>query len=375
MQPYTATPRDAFTDDQVTVLIRDAPALFVSAGVELLDQGLNVLGDLSDQLVGGVISHDSYADLHTSAGLDVEFSLDWGTSILRPYMNLSDGTTTMRFNLGAYYTSTPKTPLGTDPIVRNVTCIDILDRLNDPLGEAYTVDAGMGYLDAVEQILIARGFTEYTIDQTATASVLPSPKNWMLDDRTTWLNVVNDLLTGVGYQGIFSDWNGQLVVQSYNSPSMRAAEWSYDVGETTSMMEPERDVELDFYKVPNRWVFYRTNTTDGPQPIEGNGIYTFVNQGDGPTSIDGRGGRVISKVLGIDAVDQSALINSGQVTIDADQRVAAKLSLSTAPNPLHWHFDRVTVDDPDLGVTQQAVVASWSLPLNGDPMTHEWTLL
>jgi hypothetical protein len=375
VQPLTGPPREAFTEDDVLAIVRDAPALIVSSGLELLDQGLNVLVDLTTYLTGGEVSRASYADLHGSANLLLETELDWGTAIVRPFMNLTDGVTLLRFNLGAYYTSSPTIEVEASPVLHTVIGIDIIDGLNDPLGETYVVDKGESYLDTVEQIFLQRGFTAYSIDWSAVDSVLPSPKVWLLDDHTTWLNVVNELLGGVGYQGVWSDWDGALRAQRYISPSLRASEFEYDVSEMTGMMEESRSIELDFYKVPNRWVFFRTNTTEGFTPIEGNGVYTFVNQADGPTSVTGRGGRVITKTLGIDAVDQAALVASGTVTIDADSTTNAKMTLHTSPNPLHWHFDRVTVDDPAMGITQDALTTQWTLPLNGEPMSHEWTIL
>lgn len=375
MQPTTGPPRDTFTDDDVIGVIRDAPSLLISSGVELLNQNLDVLDDLADNLVGGDVARDSYADLHGSANLQIDVELDWGTAILRPYMVMSDGVTELRFNLGAYYTSTPEHAIGANLNVNTVTGIDILDGLNSSVGETYVVDTGVPYLTAVEGILLANGYTQYLLEQTAIGSILPSPKVWILDDNTTWLKIVNDLLAAIGYQSIFSDWNGQLVAQAYNDPALRASEFSYDVGETTTMIEPNRSIELDFYKVPNRWVFYRTGSTDGPAPVEGNGIYTFVNQSTGPTSVDSRGGRVITRTQGIDSVDQSALVSTGTVTINADQQVANKLKLTTSPNPLHWHFDRVTLDDPAVGLTQDVIVAQWTLPLNGAAMAHAWTLI
>lgn len=378
VQPLTAGPRVALSAAQVTRLVRDAPGLKISAGAELLDRGLNVLEDVTDVLVAGSVQRQSYADLHGSGTLVFERDLDWGAAIVRPYIVLADGSgLSARFNLGAYYTSTPKRVLGVDPPSFEAACIDILDGLNDPVGETYSVAAGTAYLTAIEAILLARGFTAtaYAIDQVAAATTLPSSKVWPLDNQTTWLSVVNDMLGAIGYLGVWSDWDGRLRLHPYLSPTQRAGEWTYTVDLATSMLAPQRTIERDWYRVPNRWVFYRTNNVDGPSPVEGDGVYTVTNQADGPTSIEGRGGRVITKVTGLDVANQAALIASAQVTIDADIRLRSKLSLGTAPNPLHWHFDRVTVIDPGLGAQQDALVSSWTLPLDGSDMGQEWTLL
>jgi hypothetical protein len=355
MQPLAAGPRAALTAAAVTALIRDSFALQVSAGLELLDRDLSVLADLTDLFAAGSVTRSSYADLHGSASLEVEGALDWGSAIVRPYMVLSSTTTTARFNLGAYYT---------------------LDGLATPVGDTYAVAAGTGYLAAVEAILLQQGFTAYLIDQTAAASVLPSSRTWVLDENTTWLGIINDLLGSIGYYGIWSDWDGRLRVQQYVTPSTRQPEWTYDTGALTSMLSPERTLEQDMYRAPNRWVFWRSNGVDGPAPTEGDGKYTVVNSTDGPTSVEARGGRVITRPKPLDVADQPSLVRAGQQIVDNDMTVKRQLTLGVAPNPLHWHFDVVALNDPDLASPGSTIlVTKWTLPLDGGDGAQEWSVL
>lgn len=369
--------RDGLTDDEVVALIQDTAALQVSAGLELLDMTLAVLSDLSDDLAGGSITRSSYATLHGTANLNLSVELDWGRAIVRPYMTLSDGTDEARFNLGAYFTSTPRHELDADPPTYAVQGYDILHALSSPVGEAYAVDAGVAYLTAVEEILTGQGFTAgtYLIDQALVATVLPSARVWLIDERITWLIIVNDLLGAIGYQGIWSDWDGRLHCSPYENPRDRRPEWLYDTGPTTSMLTVKRTIERDFFLAPNRWVGIRSNNVDGSAPVEGDGIYVYVNQYDGPTSVEARGGRVISRIVPLDVADQTGLEVALQRTIDADLSLKTALMLGTACNPLHWHFDRVVVNDPAVGSYVDALVSEWTLPLNGDDMSHVWTLL
>lgn len=370
--------RDGLTEAQVTSLIRDSPSLQVNPGLELLDRSLNVLADVSTDFIGGSVTRQSYADIHGDAELLLTRELDWGNAIVRPYVNLANGSTlTARFNLGAYFTSTPEYDLSETPPTFDVLCYDIMQRLDDPVGEAYSVAAGTAYLAAIELIFNAQGFAggTYVIDQTSASSVLPASQSWTLDENVTWLNIVNQLAGAVGYQGVWSDWDGRLRLHPYVSPSNRDSEWTYDVSQATSMLSVKRKIQRDWYDVPNRWVFFRQNNVDGTPPIEGDGLYTVTNQSTGPTSIEARGGRVITKTRGIDAVDQAALVRSAQVTVDADMRLQTKVSLDVAPNPLHWHFDRVTCTDPALGNQPEALVTAWTLPLDGADMSQEWSLL
>lgn len=373
MQPLTASPREHLTADAVSALVRDAPAVIVGCGAELVDQSLTVLADISEDLLGGSVSRNSYAELHGTSQLVLARDLDWGRAIVRPYMTLSDGVVEARFNLGAYFAKKPKRDLRKTPPTFDVAGFDILDVLADPVGQTYAVDAGVGYLAAVEDILIQRGFVQYIIDPTAASLTVPAAKVWPFDDRTSWLTVVNDLLAAVGYAGIWSDWDGRPRCHPYQPPLQRAPEWTYEADGIRSMIAPDRSVEQDYYRAPNRWVFYQRNNTE-QAPVEGNGMYTYINQSVGPTSVDARD-RVISRVEGLDAADHASLVRHAQELIDIDMRVPTTYSGPTALNPLHWHVDRLFVIDDAAGPPLDVLGTQWSMPLNGRLMTHEWQVL
>lgn len=338
---------------------------------------LSVIEDITDDLEGGSVGRDSYATLHGSATIQVARDLDWGTAIIRPYMTMTDNIYTARFNLGAYLTSSPETNPVATPITHDVQGYDILHWLNTPVGEAYTVAAGRGYLDAAEDVLQAQGILAYRIDQAQASKTLPTAKVWALDPRTTWLNVVNDLLLAIGYQGLWSDWDGALQMTPYVSPTNRATEWLYTTDPNTSMLANERKMIRDWFDAPNRWVFYWSKDPSTAAPVEGAGVYTFVNERNGPTSVQARGRVITAAPVQIDAVDQSALIAAAQLTIDADLRLKTVFEVSTFPNPLHWHFDRVTLNDPSMHPLADVVVSKWNLPLKpvGDDMKQTWSLL
>lgn len=381
MQPRTAPPRDQYTSDQITALIQDWPGVHSVYGCELLNMNLEVLADISDSLIAGSVARGSYNTLHGESSTLLDVELEWGVAIVRPYVTMSMPGVDARFNLGAYFTSTPKYNYAQNPVTFDVKGYDILDALNDPVGESYAVRNGVQYLSAVEDILQQRGYTQYEIDKQYWATgdplekKLPFSRSWPLAENATWLKIVNDLLGAIGYQGIWSDWDGALRVGRYRSPSTLPSEWTYEEGGIKAMLAQLREVEKDFYRAPNRWVFYQTNTSDeGPPPQEGSGIYTVVNESDGPTSIEGRGGRVFTKPVPLDVADHASLVDAAQITVDADKRIKTTLAHSGWPNPLHWHFDRVTLIDPDLGSTVDALVTAWSMPFDGSDMSHEWTL-
>lgn len=372
MQVFTTEPRQALTEEQVIALIRDSFAPELSFGCELLDLGLNVIADFSDDLIGGDVGRNSYATLHGVGRIQITRELPWGRAIVRPYAEMSFNDVSARFYLGAYFTSTPARVLGTRPLVYDVEMYDVLLALDTPTGQSYSVKSGAQYLSKIQDILESQGFTKFVIDQSRASTTLPSARTWPLEEGMTWLNVVNDLLGAIGYRGIWSDWNGFLRLEPYISPEERGSEWTYDTHPERVMLTPERTLIRDYFETPNQWVAIRNNNVSGPTPVEGNGIYTYVNQNQGETSVQARQ-RTITRILPVDAADQAALISRAQISIEADLKVRTSYSVSTAINPLHWHFDRLTVDDPEAGPKVEVLGTSWRMPFSDGHMTHTWS--
>jgi hypothetical protein len=376
-------PRVGFTVAQVKYLIENTSSFDVTMGMELLDQGLSIIDDISEDLRAASVSRNSYANMHASLTFTIDNQLSWGNSIVRPYMEMTGVTSatdttlsTMRFYLGAYITDTPEEDMSLNVSSFDANGYDILSLLDDSIGDGYSVDAGELYLTRVELILQSRGFTKYVIDQDQAAAALTSAKTYTVDDNVTWLTVVNDLLAAVGYAGIWSDHNGYLRAQVYRSPTGRGPEWQMSDNPAVTLLTNRRTRQRDFYDAPNHWVFYRNSTTEGEQPTNDNGLrYEYTNQTGGETSVEARGGRVITKVVGVDAVDATSLQAQAQRTIDADNLIPTTIKIETAPFPLAWHFDRIEVSDAGLGALVQVVATSWSLALDGSDMQWEWTVL
>jgi hypothetical protein len=383
VQPPTDGPRAAFTTEQVAYLIEQAPTIVVDHGLELLDQDLNVVDDITEWLSGGNVSRNSYAVSHGSARLMLSKELDWGSAIVRPYYLIAGPTSSTataravaKFYLGAYYTEVSTDDLENSPPTWEVTGHDILSILDDAIGDAYSVAKGVAPLTRVEDILRDRGVTRYLIDRSAAATVLSTPMTWTLDDNVNWLFVVNQLLAAIGYRGVYSDWEGWLRCEPYIPPSDRASEWVFAVDGVSTIVGAALSRSRDMYDAPNRWVFYRNSGTDDVPPVDGNGRYEYVNQLVAASSVEARNGRVITKTVGVDAATQTALVQQAQITIDADMSVTTRLTFPTSPFPLAWHFDRITLLDPRVGGAASEVQgSSWSLPLDGSDMEWETTVV
>lgn len=375
MQPLTIGPRSAYTADQITALIRDTPSPEIDSGLELIDMNLEVVDTLTTDFLGGSVVRDSYATLHGSATLELGRRLDWGTALVRPFATV-DG---VRFDQGAYFTEVPVWAGGASREFFSVQGQDILSLLADRVGAAYAVAAGAPILTEVAAILTRQGFRKFAIDPSRASAVMPSARVWPMDDNTTWLTIVNDLLAAVGYQGIWSDWTGMLRCEVYRSPVERGSEWTYETTSLKSQLPIERTGSRDLYNAPNRWIAVRRNNIEGAAPVEGDGVYTYVNQSTGPTSVEARGGRVITApLISIDAADQAALVAAVQARAAADMSSPVKyeLSLPSPGQPLSWHMDRVKVIDPEIGLAD-VLVTKWTYHLapSKDDMPQLWTVL
>lgn len=368
MQPRTASPRSDLTATEVEALLT-GDSVSVSAGMERVSSSGVVLEDVSDALQGGSVSHNNYARIHSTCRLVVQDDvLDFGSDRVRVFMTLSNGSIEARFDLGTYLLSTPKRRVGEYPTTYEVEGYGVLTFLDNPVGQTYEVEAGTNVVEAVRSILDAQGagtprFVEESALTLATARV------WPLDEGTTWLLIVNDLLSSIGYRGLWEDWTGRYRSEPYQSPKNRAAEWYYDSDVRTSILHEDGEVEADFFDTPNRWVFVRQDpggTLSEPGTPD---VYEVTNQSDGPTSIDARGFER-SRVRFLDAVDAVALQLQGDSIVDRDKRLDRTYKVATEPNPLHWHFDVVTLHDVDVGSVPKLVSHEWTLDLTGGEMTH-----
>lgn len=377
MQPLTDPARPGLTAAQVRQLLQDEDSLILQGGLEIVDIDLNVIADISDDLAGGSVGRSSYATMHGTAQLRIARSIDWGGDLLRPYLKITGGSLSARFNLGVYHPTTPTWPLDESPPTFDVEGYDILLRLNQPVGDAFSIAAGQGYLTTVQTILDGRGYTQYLIDWTKASTAAPSSRVWAFDDQVTWLTIVNDLLGSIGYAGIWSDWNGRLRVEPYINPVERGHEWIYTDDQATTMLSTNRSIEYDYFSAPNRWVIYQSNVVEGATPVEGNGIYTYVNESLGDTSVAARRGLVITRTEGVDVADHASLIARANSIINADMSIPTVINVATSPNPLHWHFDRLLVADSGAIPVADVMCTQWSLalPPESSDMTQVWRVL
>ncbi len=368
MQSRTAPPRDHLTEGQVDAVL-GALNVQVDAGLELASDDGWV--DISDDLrpEGSEVSRNVFATIHGTCRLRLSRQLDWGAARVRPFMTLTAGGVEARFNLGVFLTSTPDTSAGESPQTWDVEGYDLLEVLAHPHGETVRVASGDDILAAVSTLILA-AVPDATVQlgSAGESPVMPSDKLYPLDEQTTTLHIVNDLLGLAGWQALWADQDGRFRSGPYTSPADRGSEHTYDTSHPKTTVGLDRNYEQDFFDVPNRFVFVRDDPGQD-LPEVGDGLYVVDNVSDGLTSQAARG-RIITRVMRLDAASHAALVTQADRMVESDKRIISRYRATTAPMPLHMHMDVVTVLDDVLGLSGRFLSHEWTLPLDGSPMRH-----
>ena len=351
-------------------LIRDSYQLSVTKGVELWDANLNFVEDITDEVRDWSIQHNNFRSVHGTIKIKLSKELMWASQVVHPYLILDDTQgTTQRWEYGAFALTTPALQLFETPQEFETTGLDLLDWLRSPIGSSYKVAAGTGYIAAVESILSNLGYS-YGIDQASASAQLAIDRVWAIDSNNTWLKVVNALLGAVTYRSLYVDRSGIFrseprIVES-GLPSM----WTYDTSLDYTIVAENVAYAIDLYGVPNKWVFVNYDPESTTQPSEGNGLYTVVNQSDGPASIDSRGGRIKTRIYKLEDVkDQSSLVSRGDRIVEDTKFPLNRVNMSVGVNPIHWHWDAVTLNMSQLGILNtKFTVHSWKVNFWGEDM-------
>lgn len=370
----------SLTDAERTLL--QSSALSVSAGCELLNADLSFREDISDDLAGGKVSRSLYATIHGTCDLSLSRELAWGVDLVRPYMILSDGTVTARFNVGVFCLTTPERRVGETPETWSVQGYDRLLLLNRQVGADYTVTAGTTYRQALLDVFTAAGLSGALIEGSAADDTLPADRLWPLvadraadpdqtDTPVTFLRIVNDLLRAINFRSVWADENGIFRCQAYQDPASRPVDFVFDADDLISgIVGEDRTHITDVWAVPNRWVFRQTNRPDGaPSATEGDGIFT-VDQSD-TVNGDWLGRRLVwTSVVDYEAATQSKLVDLGTRRVALDRSVSTRYEVTVGPFPPAGHADIYTYRD---GTTDRKVqLISFDLDLTGADTAMTW---
>lgn len=367
MQSKTGGDRTSLTEAEVVALI-EAEALVVDYGVELLDSNDDVIEDISDDVVGGVVRWDIFSAIHSTATFEIERDINWYNQRLKPYVTLNDGTTSARFDLGVFLPTTPQRVSG-EPVLVSVDCYDKLVILNNPIGRLFIGRSGAKVLKVVRDLIEEAGEDNISLDQSFADIELPFDLVWLTDNKNTHLSIINYLLRLIGYRELWVDEAGIYHAEPHELLDDRTVEWTYSTTSPTTTVVDDGSEKKDFFNIPNKFIFINDDIRLDVPSIE-NGLYVVVNEADGQTSIASRG-RTISRIYRIKAANQTALRLQGDRIVELEQMELNTVLLNVGVNPLHQHYDVVALTEDALDIDNNYVVKSWNLVLGNADMSLE----
>lgn len=332
---------------------------------ELLDDSNVKIGDL-DNVEAGAVEQNWLADIKRTAKFTIKETqyINYLSDRVKPWTRLHlppYGTDDwVEWPQGVFILSTPtRSVSAAGHVSREVEGYDLTQiLLDDKVPTRYTVTAGTAYTTAVLALLPATG--TYI---TPSAATVPVALEW--DPGTSKLKIVNDLLAAVNYNSLSVDEHGIFVVSPYQSPAVRAPEYTYGVTED-SIMLPAVDQTLDLFSIPNQWVLV-VSEPDKPVTV---GTYTNNDPGS-PTSTVRRGRTIVDFRTEQDAADQATLTaKAARLGFEASQIYEA-IDFETGLNPLHSGNDIYKIVDPRLLIDATFVEQQWSMTFTaGAPMKH-----
>lgn len=333
---------------------------------ELLTSANVFVRELANVL-GGSVDHDLDAEVKRTAKFTVEEDglITYGSQRVKPYVGIKmpDGGYA-EWPQGVFLLTTPTKGVDISGVVlRNIDAYDQTMVLQeDTVAARYYVSSGYNVVTAVNEVLAGTvGINSYSI--TANAATMPSAVEW--DPGTSKYQIINDLLALINYKSLWFDGNGTARSSIYTKPSDGTSEFTYQT-DVDSVILPDSEQTLDYYKVPNRWVLIVSNPDQTLLRSE------IINTNPAsPTSTVSRG-RTITKVVNdTTATTQGVLDSKADLMREDDSNIFEEVVFKTGLMPFHESGDIYTFNHTDLGVNYKYAESKWSFELvQGAEMGH-----
>lgn len=333
---------------------------------ELLDLTNTTVTPALTEVIGGEVAMNWLADIKRTARFTIRESgnIDYLSDRIRPHARLHlspyGADDFIEWPQGVFLLSTPARHI--DRMGQITRSVDAYDQLqvfaDDAVTARYTVAAASNVVTAVTTLL--GGIAASVAPSTAT---LTTDKEW--EPGTSKLKIINELLGMINYESLSFDEDGLAVVQSYRPPSERAEEYVYAT-DTSGLIIPEADQELDLFAVPNQWTLVVSEPDQPPL------VSSYTNNDPGSPTSTVRRGRTISDFrIEIEAVTQSVLdAKVERLAFEASQ-VYEAIDFSTALMPIHSGNDVYRLTYDPLAINHRYAEQTWTLPLRaGAAMTH-----
>lgn len=284
-------------------------------------------------------------------------SVDWSKVRVRPvYVWTGIDGVTREIPCGVLIPASPGRTFTDGAVTQTVDLYDKTDLLaQDALPSPFQISAGANVVAAIRSLINGAGELRHQIeDSTATAR---TTQVW--DAGTSRLTIIQDLIDGIGYQGLYTDPLGIFRSGPYVPPTERPVVWAF-ADDANSILSPGMGLDADTYSVANRVICISTGTGD---------VAAMVAKAEdddpaSPTSHASRGRWVTRVVEGVEATTQTVLNALATRYLAEEKRVAKKWTVQHAPVPVDLQ-DAVTVsrvsDGQDVQFTATVEQLEYSL--------------
>ena len=198
--------------------------------------------------VGGNITMNDSGEIKTmfmGTFIDPGDSVDWLTDQIRPELVIDGKTYPLGIFLPANIIFNKGDTTGTVTITAYDRCWMVQTRCTE-VPRYFTAETN--YLTAVGSLLTEAGIA--AIAETKTDHVLTEAReDWNIG--TSYLDIVNQLLSEINYNPLWFDANGLAVLEPASVPTAANIEHTLDDTEIQSLVIPELSKELDIYTAPN----------------------------------------------------------------------------------------------------------------------------
>lgn len=210
------------------------------------------------------------------------------------------------------------------------------------------------------------------LQQAGIARVLLRPSGHVLqtsredwDVGTSFLTIINDLLSEINYRALWFDLDGVAHAEPYAAPTADSIAHRYGLhGRAAKLISPEFAVELDVWSKPN--VFIAVLSNPELPPLTATAVNDFPQS---RLSVLRRGMRIpqVFKVANIAADELQAYADRLR---DEGMQTGEYVSVSSPIYPDHGVADVVALELPELsGIFRET---RWSISMRaGDVMSHE----
>ena len=286
-----------------------------------------------------------------------------GEEQVKVRINVKDEDSDARFSrdLGIWVCANPTSNLDvTNALSTPLT--DKVSRIDTETGVQWTISDEVNVRDAVLDMVAASDPTfpteiPYVDLRTAREAV------WLLDDRTTWREMMNEVLYTAGYAAVYTTNLGCLTTYPWRPLDELEPIWTFSENDENAFILKRTRVRPKRAVIPNIWIGIVSSVDS---PLRG-ASFEIRNEVDGPHSIQAVG-REIKKIVTLDAITQEAIEAQLRFVVEQDRRSVRVINIECAKLPIFWHADVVYCDFPSFGIDAKGIVTDWNIPMDSGNM-------